>query len=425
MKLKNSKKLFKKVIKKIPLASQTFSKSYLFFDKNHSPLFNTKGKRQYVFDNDGNKYLDLINALGSVSIGYSIPEINKKISNGLQNGITFSLSHPIELEVAEQISKCVKSAEMVKFGKNGSDVTTAAIRLARHYTKKNKIAVCGYHGWHDWYISSTSMNSGIPDYISKDIYKFEYNNLASLKKLFNKNDFAAVIIEPLSINLPKNNFLKEIEILCKKNNTLLIFDEICTGFRVSIGGAQKIYNVVPDLTTLGKGMANGMPISALVGKRKIMNTAENIFFSSTFGGETLSLISCLETIKFMQKRKTINKNIKFGEKIKDELNKYLIFLGLFEIIEISGHPAWLFLKIKENKKISTNLIRSYIFQEMVKNEILFLGSFNINYSFSEKNILKIINVCKKLFYNIKLNHNNLSKITYYKLPESIFKVRAK
>ena len=425
MKLNNSKRLFKKSIKKIPLASQTFSKSYLFFDKEHSPLFATRGKRQYVFDVDGNKYLDLINALGSISIGYSIPSINKKISNGLKNGITFSLSHPLELEVAKQISSCVKSAEMTRFGKNGSDVTTAAIRLARHYTKRNKIAVCGYHGWHDWYISSTNMDNGIPKYINKDVDKFEYNNIESLKKLFKKNKYAAVIIEPLSINLPKNNFLKKIEKLCKKNKTLLIFDEICTGFRVSIGGAQKIYGVSPDLTTLGKGIANGMPISALVGKKKIMNTTENIFFSSTFGGETLSLISCLETIQFMKKNKSINKNNKFGKKIKNELNKYLKTLNLTDLIELSGHPTWLFLKIKEIKGSSTNLIKSYIYQEMVKNKILFLGSININYSFTEKNILKIIKVFKKIFYNIKLNQNNLINKTYYKLPESIFKVRSK
>ena len=240
MKLKNSQNLFKKAIKRIPLASQTFSKSHLFFDKKYSPMFIAKGDKQYIFDVDGNKYLDLINALGSVSIGYNISKINKKISNGLKNGITFSLSHPLELQVSNQIAKCIKSAEMTRFGKNGSDVTTAAIRLARYYTKKNKIAICGYHGWHDWYISSTSMDRGIPKYINKDIDKFEFNNIKSLESLFRKNKYAAVIIEPLSIDLPKNSFLKKVEQLCKKNKALLIFDEICTGFRVSMGGAQKV-----------------------------------------------------------------------------------------------------------------------------------------------------------------------------------------
>jgi glutamate-1-semialdehyde 2,1-aminomutase len=425
MKLRNSKNLFKKTIKKIPLASQTFSKSYLFFDKKYSPLFSAKGDKQFIFDVDGNKYLDLINGLGSVSIGYNISSINKKISAGLNNGITFSLSHPLELEAAKQISSCVKSAQMIRFGKNGSDATSAAIRLARHYTKRNKIAVCGYHGWHDWYISSTSMNGGIPNYINKDIDKFEFNNIQSLEKLLKKNKYAAIIIEPLSIDLPKNNFLKKVETLCKKNKALLIFDEICTGFRVSMGGAQKIYNVNPDLTTLGKGIANGMPMSALVGKKRIMNNAKNIFFSGTFGGETLSLISCIETIKFMKRKKTINKIIRFGKKVKKELNNYLKNINLSNEIELSGHPAWLYLKIKNKKINSSNLIKSYIFQELVKNKILFLGSFNLNYSFTNKDIEKILYVFKKIFYNIKINIGNLKQKTYYKVPQSIFKVRSK
>ncbi len=424
MKLSKSKNLFKKVIKKIPLGSQTFSRSYLFFDKNYSPLFNIRGYKQFIFDIDNNKYLDLINALGSVSIGYGIKSINKKISKGLKDGITFSLTHPLELKVANLIQSCVKSAEMIRFAKNGSDVTTAAIRLARYYTKREKIAVCGYHGWHDWYIGSTSMDNGVPIKTKGDTLRFEFNNINSLKKLFKNHKIAGVIIEPLSINLPKDNFLKEVQDLCKKNKSILIFDEICTGFRVSLGGAQKIYNIEPDLTTLGKGMANGMPLSALVGKRKIMKSLEKVFFSGTFGGETLSLISCLETIKFMKKKKAIDKNIKFGSIIYDSLNNYLKELNIDDILELSGHPAWLFLKIKGNPS-NQKIIRSFIFQEMVENKILFLGSYNINYSFNINNINKIIKVFKNIFLKIKLNKRSLNKITYYKLPEPIFKVRSK
>ena len=424
MKLSKSKKLFKKVIKKIPLGCQTFSRSYLFFDKNYSPLFNSRGYKQFIFDIDNNKYLDLINALGSVSIGYGIKSINKEISKGLNNGITFSLTHPLELKVANLIQSCVKSAEMIRFAKNGSDVTTAAIRLARYYTKREKIAVCGYHGWHDWYIGSTSMDNGVPIKTKGDTLRFEFNNINSLKKLFKNHKIAGVIIEPLSINLPKDNFLKEVQNLCRKNKSILIFDEICTGFRVSLGGAQKIYNIEPDLTTLGKGMANGMPLSALVGKRKIMKSLEKVFFSGTFGGETLSLISCLETIKFLKNKKAIDKNVKFGSIIYDSLNSYLKELNIDDILELSGHPTWLFLKIKGNSS-DQKIIRSFIFQEMIKNKILFLGSFNINYSFNINNIYKIIKVFKNIFLKIKLNKTSLNKITYYKLPEPIFKVRSK
>ena len=156
---------------------------------------------------------------------------------------------------------------MVRFGKNGTDVNSAAIRLARHVTK-NVIAVCGYHGWQDWYITSTPMNSGIPNEVKKFTKKFQFNDIESLSKILSKNKCAAVIMEPLSYQLPKKKFLLQVRALCNKYNTLLIFDEVCTGFRVSLGGAQKRYKVVPDISTFGKAMANGFPLAAIIGKRK-------------------------------------------------------------------------------------------------------------------------------------------------------------
>ena len=266
--LKKSKLLFSQAKKIIPLASQTFSRSHFFFDKNYFPLFLKKGEGQFVTDIDGNKYLDFISALGSVSIGYGIKSINKFIMNNIRHGNCFTLSHPLEFKISKKLIKLIPSAEMVRFGKNGTDVNSAAIRLARHYTKKDIIAVCGYHGWQDWYIASTSMSSGVPKNVHKYIKKFIYNDIYSLEKILIKNNCAAVIMEPLSYSLPQNNFLKEVRRLCNKYKAILIFDEICTGFRVSLGGAQKIYNVTPDISTFGKAMANGFPLAAIVGEKK-------------------------------------------------------------------------------------------------------------------------------------------------------------
>ena len=278
----NSYKQYLKAKRVIPLASQTFSKSYLFFDPKKQPLFNNKGKNQYIFDLDNNKYLDLINGLGSVSIGYSIKTINNKIINQLKRGITFSLSSDLETVLADELTKIIPSCEMVKFGKNGTDVNSAAIRLARYFTGREHIAVCGYHGWQDWYIVSTTMNGGIPKKLKNYTDYFKFNDINSLKNLLKKKKYAAVIIEPVSVDEPKNNFLKEVKSLCKKNGALLIFDEICSGFRVDIGGAQKLYNTIPDLSTFGKGIANGMPLSVLVGKKRIMKNLSKIFYSATF-----------------------------------------------------------------------------------------------------------------------------------------------
>ena len=199
-----SKKQFNLAKKTIPLASQTFSKSCKLFDKNFFPLFAKKGHKQYIEDLDGNKYVDFINGLGAVSIGYSIKEFDKKIIKSIKKGVTFSLAHKIEHEVSKELIKIIPSAEMVRFGKNGTDANSAAIRLV---CTKEIIGVCGYHGWQDWYITSTNMNGGIPKDTNKYTLNLEFNNLDSIKKIFKKYKLAAVIIEPLAAQLPNKKFL--------------------------------------------------------------------------------------------------------------------------------------------------------------------------------------------------------------------------
>ena len=305
MKFNQSNYLFKYVQSIIPLGSQTFSKSYRFLPNKNTPLFIKKGKGCYFWDIDNNKFIDMVSGLLSVTIGYNIKEINEDIKKQLSNGISFSLATKLEYELAKKIIKHVPSAEMVRYAKNGSDATTAAIRLARNITNHTNIMFSGYHGWHDWYIGSTSMNNGVPKEISNQSFMFEFNNFNSFLKQFQKakKKVAAVIIEPMNIVEPKKVFLKKIRKFCTKNKIILIFDEICTGFRFSLGGAQKLFNITPDLTTLGKGIANGFPLSVLAGKKKYMKKCEDIFFSSTFGGETLSLSAAISVINFFEKKK--------------------------------------------------------------------------------------------------------------------------
>ena len=423
MKLINSQKYLEDALSVIPLGSQTFSRSHIFLDKNYFPLFNSSGRKQYLYDVDGNKFLDFINGLGSVSIGYGIKEINKDIISTLKKGVTFSLSHRLEYQVSKLLINLIPCAEMVRFGKNGTDVNSAAIRLARYFTKREKIAVCGYHGWQDWYIASTSMDGGITKETKKNTHTFEYNKIDSLKKLFKKNKYAAVILEPLSYEKPNNEFLKKVSLLCKKKKTLLIFDEICTGFRVSEGGVQKIYNVKPDLTTLGKGMANGYPISALVGKKYIMKNLDKIFYSGTFAGETISLQACKSTIEFILKNKTIKKNIIFGKLLKQSVEDLLEKYKLNNIINISGHESWLFMRYKSNSSNYNLLLKSFIQQELIKKKILFLGSFNINFSHNINNIKYLIKILKNIFIKIAKNRNNLNKLVYIKKSKPLFSVR--
>ena len=421
--LKNSLRYFKIAKKLIPMASQTFSKSHLIYNEKFFPIFCFKGKNQYIYDLDKNKYLDLVSALGSVSIGYGNSSFNKYVCDGLKNGINFSLNHILETDIAKMLNKIIPSAQMVRFGKNGTDVNSAAIRLARHITKKDCVAVCGYHGWQDWYISTTNMDGGIPKYYRKYTKTFNFNDIDSLKSLLKTKKFAAVILEPFSYKLPEGNFLKKIKLLCKKYKSILIFDEICTGFRVSTGGAQKKYKTIPDLSTFGKGIANGFPLSVLAGKKKYMKRMNEIFFSGTFGGEISSLLAAKYTINFIIKNQVIKKNINKGIYLKKELNSLIKKHYLSDIIELSGDPTWLFMLVKKNKFISPSHLKEYIKKELINYKIIFLGSFNLNHSHNLKNLKYIVNCFNHILRKISQNKNNLKKFIKIKKTYQVFSIR--
>jgi len=287
----NSEALLSRALESIPLGSQTFSKSKVQFPYGVSPFFIEKGKGSHVWDVDGNEYVDFMNGLLSVSIGYNDPEVTRAVQSQIENGVTFSLPHRLEIEVSELLIDMIPCAEMVRFGKNGSDATSAAIRLARAFTGRDHVCVCGYHGWQDWYIGSTSRSLGVPESTQNLTHVFKYNDISSLEEIFsaNQGDIAAVIIEPMNVEYPKDDFLKKVKELAHKNGALLIFDETITGCRFAKGGGQELFNVIPDLATFGKGIGNGFPLSAVVGRRDIMLLMEDIFYSGTFSGETASL----------------------------------------------------------------------------------------------------------------------------------------
>ncbi len=376
--MKENLKLFKEAIKYIPLASQTYSKSHKVHFKNVSPLFLKKGNGCYVWDEDNRKYIDLICALLPVIIGYNNRSINNAIIKQLKKGISFSLPTRIETELSKILCKLIPSAEMVRFGKNGSDVTAAAIRLSRAYTNRDKIMFCGYHGWHDWYIGKTPMSIGVPKKVKSLTKSFKYNDIKSLEKILKKepNSFAAVIMEPVYNEEPNKNFLKKVKKLTRKYGCLLVFDEIVTGFRVHIKGAQHYYGVTPDISCFGKAMANGMPISAIVGKKKIMKYFDKIFFSTTFGGETLSLVAALETIKYLKKKRVINKIKKLSNNFYRDINKMIIELRLNKIFKIEGvwwRPA--FGVCEGADKQYLQILR----KNLIKNKLLIGNSFNFCY----------------------------------------------
>ena len=404
----NSIDFLKRAEATIPLGSQTFSKSHTQYPVGVSPLFIDRAKGSYVWDLDGNRYIDLVNSLAAITLGYNNKYVNRAVSRQLKKGTLFSLPGVLEAEVAEQIVELVPSAEMVRFAKNGTDATSAAIRLARAYTGRDHVIFCGYHGWQDWFVGATTKNKGVPPAVSMLTHKFIYNDLESLTNLFSAfpNQIAAVILEPMNSTYPKQGFLEGVRDLTQKNGSILIFDEVVTGFRFDIGGAQKLFDVTPDLTALGKGIANGHPLSAVVGKREIMNEMENIFFSGTFGGELLSLASAKATIELYKKIDVCAELNFIGSTLATGLKQIITELEMESVLEISGHPTWLFLLWKSAYGQPVENIKAFFLQEMFKSGVLILSTHNVSLSLKEKDVDKVLVAYEATLS--KLKHSLLS-----------------
>ena len=425
MNYKKSEQLLDRALKSIPLASQTFSKSLTTYPRGVSPFFIEKGKGSKVWDVDGNEYIDFVNSLAAVTLGYCDEDVDKTVQKQMQNGVTFSLPHRLEMEVAEKLIDIIPCAEKVRFAKNGTDATSASIRIARAYTGKEHIAVCGYHGWQDWYIGSTTRDLGVPKAVKELTHKFEYNNIESLEKIFQEQELACVIMEPMNVSYPKDGFLEKVKKLTHENNALLIFDETVTGFRYSLGGAQELFRITPDLATFGKGMANGYPLSAVVGSNEIMQKVEDIFFSGTFGGETLSLAAANAVIDKYKKDNVPEHLNDLGNYLLRKLNQLIINEGLDEIFWTSGHPAWSFLQVKAQDGYTSFEIKTLFLQEMFKRGVLILSSHNLNFSHSEEDIDKLILVYSEVLPLIKqsIDDDNLIEQLNCKPLQPLFQVR--
>ncbi|MBL4942736.1 MAG: aminotransferase class III-fold pyridoxal phosphate-dependent enzyme [Colwellia sp.] len=423
----NSNTWLKRAEKTIPLGSQTFSKSRISYPKNVSPLFIKRGKGCQVWDADDNQYTDFVSGLLSVSLGYCNKAVDDAVIEQIKSGVTFSLPHQLEMVVAEKLVELIPCAEMVRFGKNGSDATSAAIRLARAFTSKEHVAVCGYHGWQDWYIGSTSRDLGVPQTTKDLTHVFKYNDIASLEQLFinHPNKLAAVILEPMNVEFPQDNFLAQVKDLCEKHEAVLIFDETITGFRYHMGGAQKLFGVTPDLATFGKGMANGYPISAIVGRKDIMILMEDIFFSGTFAGETLSLAATNATLDFMLANNVIEHFDTIGKKLQAGLHRIINDMQAQQWLSVSGHPAWSFLNIHEQGAYSAIQLKSLFLQEMAQQGFLLGGGHNLNYAHKTEDIDALLEAYRQVLALLADTIENEDFNTRFKgeLLEPVFKVR--
>ena len=403
--LEMSNSLWDRANKVIMDGTQLYSKGPKINVKGVSPIYLQRGDGCYVWDVDGTKYLDYGMGVGTLILGYNNPIVNAAIVKQLKEGTNFSLVHPKEVELAELLSTIIPCAEKMRFEKTGSSATTAAIRIARAYTKREKVIRGEYHGWHDWCLANTRHNGGIPKILQNYVFTGIYNDLDSYKRIFeeNKNEIAAVIVEAIELEEPKNNFLAKLKDLAHANGALFIFDEIVTGFRFSIGGAQQHFRVIPDMATFGKGMSNGMPVSAVVGRAEIFDSVhKDVFISTTFGGECLSLAAAIANIHELQDKHVSDYLWKIGKVLKDDFNRVIAEHGLSEFVQCVGLPPRLNLSFKPTGNISAVELKSLMMQEMVKRGILFTWTIFTSFSLQSKDIEKTMDafadslqVCKK------------------------------
>lgn len=392
-----------RALRTIPLGAQTFSKSPVQFPRGAAPFFARRAKGSRLWDIDGNEYIDFISALHAVLLGYGDPEVNAAVVRQMEEGSLFTLAHPLEAEVAERLVAMVPCAEMVRYGKNGSDATTAAIRLARAFTGRDKVVVGGYHGWHDWYIGSTSRNRGVPAAVSALTFRFEYNNIESLAALFRQHpgEIAAVIMEAMNVEWPKPGFLEDVRELTRKNGALLIFDEIITGFRFAIGGAQELFGVTPDLATFGKGLSNGFPLAAVVGRADVMRLMEEIFFSTTMGGETLSLAAAAAVLDKIRNEPVTATIRARGERLLAGVRARIDKHGIGAFAAISGHPSSTILSWKDTGAVSAWDLRTLYQQETLVRGVLLTVSHNITYAHTDADIDRLFSVYDEVFPVLK------------------------
>jgi glutamate-1-semialdehyde 2,1-aminomutase/spore coat polysaccharide biosynthesis protein SpsF len=387
-----SQRLIERAERVIPIGSQTFSKSKLQFPPGAAPLFVTHGDGGKVYDVDGNQYVDLVSALLPNVLGYRDPDVDLAIRRQLTRGISFSLPTTLETELAERLVRHIPCAEMVRFGKNGTDATSAAVRLARAATKRDRLALLGYHGWQDWYIGATTRNLGVPVSVSALSHLAPYGDLAPIEALFAKHpgEFAAVILEPMNTAEPPPGYLRGLVDLAHRDGALVIFDEIITGFRWSIGGAQAHYGVTPDLACFGKAMGNGMPISAVVGRADIMRFMEDIFFSGTFGGEALSLAAAIATIDKIEREKVTERLWEVGAELMAQARARIAAANLADALGLVGAAPWAILTYKDYAGASKEAIKTLFLREMIAAGVLINASHNVCFAHSPADMAHVL-----------------------------------
>ncbi|SHE33946.1 glutamate-1-semialdehyde 2,1-aminomutase [Fodinibius roseus] len=396
MSFSESNRLRKRAHQIIPGGCHTYAKGDDQYPEN-SPGFICRGEGCHVMDVDGNEFIEYGMGLRSVTLGHG----NKRVANAAHEaalqGINFLRPSPLELQLAEEMLSLLPHGDMIKFGKNGSDVTSAAIKLARAYTGRDKVAVPSnqpFFSVDDWFIGTTPMDAGIPDQVRNLSVHFTYNDIESVQSLFDRypGEIACLIMEPAKYEDPEDSFLHKTKEICHNNGALFILDEIITGFRWHLNGAQQYYDIEADLSTFGKAMGNGFPISALIGKEEYMKAGgihhdeERVFLlSQTYGAETGSLAAAIETINIYREENVVDYLWDIGRQLKGGLSDIISDLGLEGYFTLSGHPCCMVYGTNNRNCRPSQRFRTLFLQETIKQGLL-MPSLIVSYAHTEEDI---------------------------------------
>jgi glutamate-1-semialdehyde 2,1-aminomutase len=384
----------------IPGGAHTYAKGDDQFPEHLAPYI-VRGKGSHVWDMDGNEFIEYNSGVRAIGLGHAYPPLIEAATRQMEQGNNFVRPSPLELECAEALLEVANGAEMVKFGKNGSDATSAAVRLSRAVTGRNRVAICSSHPFFsvdDWFIGTTPMSAGIPRQTIDLIVAFTYNDLESARKLFEQypGEIACVILEPEKETPPADGFLHKLQDLCHKNGAIFILDEMINGFRWAVGGGQRFHNIVPDLSTFGKALGNGFSIAALVGKRELMERGgfrhkqERVFLLSlTHGAEYPNLAVAKEVMRIYKSEPVIKTLWERGEQLSKGVSKCIEDLRLDGHFAVLGRPCCLVYGTRDQEKKPSQTFRTLFLQETIKRGLL-APSFVVNYSHSEADIQRTV-----------------------------------
>ncbi|MBI3793719.1 MAG: glutamate-1-semialdehyde 2,1-aminomutase [Nitrospinae bacterium] len=386
-----------RLLKAIPGGAHTYSRGYDQYPTN-APQILARGKGAYIFDPAGKKFLDYGMALRAVTIGYAEKEINAAAIKQIEYGNNLTRPSMIELQAAELLVDLIDSVDMVKFTKNGSTSVSAGVKLARAFTGRELVARCAEHpffSYDDWFIGSTPVTRGIPKDTIEKTKIFKYNDVASLEALISANPgkFACVVLEPAATEEPKDGFLQKVQEICRANGIVFLLDEMITGFRWHLKGAQHYYGVKPDLCTFGKAMANGFSVSCIAGKREIMELGsiefegrERVFLlSTTHGAEMSGLGAFVASIGYLKKHKAVDHLWEYGKKLVDMMNRLAESHGIAHSFKVEGVPCSPFYTTLDNAGANSLGLRTLFAQEMIRNGVL-MSWIALSYRHTEKEL---------------------------------------